>query len=517
MKKSHLKTRIISILLAVITFVSVFSAAAVPASAASTSSISAQSVIKDIAKDGFGKIAKKIGGGNFFTEILADAAVSIFDSYIDGHQESDTNKSLNAVGEISDKMDSYHKEEIGMLNDLSEQIEELHDDIRTQPFLKSFDDMQTDSRRVLEALQWLESNTSGDPIDLSADGAPVIDDETYALYQTILSDRSISESALSHDITDMYYSVTCQSKELHQQNPYILLIDADARICNAKAFSYDNTVYDAPNINGSRDVIDDIQAQLLIDYAAYINLQKIDCLTQIHDDPAGAQRILSYYFRTDPITGKLMGVIPTLYSELEAIEKSYEDAAAYYDNLTAATVTVKVPGTDPVSAVYTSIPRAWAYATATGRLDARSSVTVTLNADWIPDDNGSAQGLPNQCVWRYEKPASDSYDFGTYYLESNNLSFYFPPNSSKSVPAYYSDHPAGLLTLDINGHQLVTGSGQNILTHVGIVNTLNSPATIIDSQSTGLVNGYPVSDYHVFLKLMFYSLVETDTTMTWKF
>ena len=504
MKKHTIKIRLISTLLAVMTALSVITVAVIPASA---SSVSAESIIKDIAKDGFKKIAGKISGGNFFTEILGDTAVSLFDSFIDGDKPSGT-----SVSEISDKMDAYHQEEIGILNSLSEKIDELHDDINTASFRADYDKMRTDSMRELQALAWLEkAEGNGQTIELNADSVPMITEATYRHYKTVIDDNAISEFTISNDLNAMYLDISGKSQQLKNQNPYDLLIDADARICNASAFSYDQNVIDAANINGSRDTIDGIQADVLIHYAAYINLVKIECLTKIYENPDNAQNILDYYLgEKENGTG---GVIPTLYDQLSKIEENYESANTYYDSTAQASVTYHDAQTDTdMTAYYTSIPKAWAYATCTGRQNL-SDVTVTLNTDW--DVNADTGHMAKQCEWKYSKsPVNFNV---TYTLTSDNISFFSSPFDSYGyVPAYYCDHAdVGNVTLDLNGHSLTTGN-IDFISKSGIITEKNtySHTALTDSQGTGLVNGYTIDDYNHF-KVLLNFLIWEDASKKW--
>lgn len=518
--KREIASRAAAAVLAVVTAASVLTVSAVPASA--QTAVSSESIVKEIAKEGFKKIVGKATDGNFFTEILGSTAVSVFNSFLDEDEESDGTKVLNAVGEVSQKIDDYHREEIAAIENLGEEIEEMHDDINISSFNADYDRLTNDSYYAKHGLQWLESMGVGTDqlkyIDVNGTKIPMIDKNTYELYETVMTKKSIDEAAIASDLTAMYSDITGNSRQLKNNYPYNVMIDADCRICSHREFSYDQTVLTAANINDSRRCIDCIQADVMVDYAAYINLMKIDCLTEIYKKPDNAESVLDYYMHEKQFDTDYEGVIPLLYRQMEQLQESYDSADAYFESVVKATVDYTDPDTGfEQTAYYLSVPKAWAAAAATGRANI-SEAKMTIYDDVTRDENGVMGDLPRQCTWRYEKPKGNDV-FGVYYLTSNNISFFECPYSAQSnnTFAYFSDHTdVKHLTIDVNGHTVKTSCGAGMLsTAVVVTNSCtNRRVSVIDSKGTSEINGHPYSDYQSFIGPLFQPLVE-NSSMTW--
>lgn len=507
MKKHNVKTRLLAGIMTVTTVFSVAGIAAVPASAATVSasvsaSIDAESIIKDIAKEGYSKLIGKVTGGNFFTEILGKTSISIFDSLIDGNQQSDTDKILNAVDAVSKKMDAYHDEEMAALEHLSNTVEEMYAEQKTNPFKQDYDSLRKSAANAINDLVWAENKLGENgaafkgSVEVNGRTVQLIDDNTYSIYEKVLSDSATSISDFRQELNAMYRDIINQSAQLNNKNPYKLLVDANKLICDHQSFSYDMSVLDAPNLNDSRDCIDCMQADVLIHYAAFINLRKMECMVKLHDNPADAENIIDFYNGKD-------GVISSLVEEMKKIGENYTDANSYFDSQVAAKVTCGEHDwswsltKDGDVYYYTSMPKAWAYAVKTANLGVYSQVTVSVFSDWNLDSQTVRGNLPNPCTWRTEiKRDSFGSDCKAYYLNTNEQpAFYAERNSAgNDCLAYFpTNSNSAYLVLDLNGHSLNTRAcDMNIGLSNGRCAITTNAYSKVKFQNAGLVNGLEV-------------------------
>ncbi|MBQ3418351.1 MAG: hypothetical protein IJH32_11060 [Ruminococcus sp.] len=504
------KIRIISLLLTIVMALSVLSASIVTASALDTvqnaasgvSSSFLKKIFKKTAANGISSILAKVGEKEA-KDLLNKSGITLFDSFL----EDDNEQVLSSITELNQKLDEYHKSEMDAITKLSDTVNKLYDNQILEPFKTDYTHMEARFKNLIAAIDSAKAQAS----DVTFESG-VIDDNTYQAYHNVVSDSTLSVSQMSDDLSLMASYISESALNLDHKNAYDLLIEADKHNYDTQSFSYSQTVENAPNLNNSRESIDEIETELAVDYAAYATYLQMSCQCAIYESnrtDSAIDSILYYY--SNPTGGKLT----LLAQEMEAVQAGYESANEYFDSRIAATVTYGEGYYSggffgdqgyPVfnscdTAYYPSAPRAWASASRTAATLGYPVVEMKLTRDWAVTSGQSIRGdLPDPCTWRSEKVQWSGMGYVTrYYLNSNDISFFVAHNQSDAdCLAYFpAEGVKNDVVVDVNGHNLQLNHSMynpGILLVTGN-STANQHAHIIDSAGSGQLDGFPYEDY----------------------
>ena len=275
MKKNGIKTRMIAIVLSVITVVSVGSVAITPASAAVATGASVSgNPVGNMAKTAFGfvgktllnatgtKLANMAIGPVFNLVFGLDDGPSNQDVIDDVNKQADeikakVNEVLAEVQTLSEKANQYHSEEM-------RQLQMIDSNISTMEFRKQTDKVAEDYANVLKRISQHTDN-------FTCDGMGKLNNTTYKAYKEIINDPVCSISNLQADFDAMLSFLKGERSASNHENGYKQLTSylLDRVIAADKnEHSYTNTPDYHKVIKGINTEITSMEEHVILDFFA---------------------------------------------------------------------------------------------------------------------------------------------------------------------------------------------------------------------------------------------------------
>lgn len=443
------KTRIIAALLAVVTAFSVLtmsagtaSAAEANAAACASNSIDLSSLIKGVTTSVVTKAIDVGTKSNPAAAILGSGVSSLFSTVFGSlftNGESTQKEILKTVNSISKQIDANHNEEMlelktieGMIQNYQEEIkgeiEEYGETLIDELQMKKFND---DCWYLNDVYTTIFELISYNCIDLPEpdDKVELIDDMTYMAYKRILTKTGFDTDCE----IEIQYNNILKFLDLEKENFYQLMIDKYKKTVERQGVKSFEAINDFHSIKYS---IDQIQADVVMYYVAYISLLQMDYQCDNYDH----NKDLSQYDELSMMA--IINEINDACDKMSKINDAYVAACELIDSYTTAALTK-----GDTTKYMTSTPIAWSVAAIETKNN--STVTFQLLKDWVASDDGTGFASAQERLnWYGFDPQTGALELR---LHSNaNISIDLTKASldgralPKSIYAYLYDDPVRL-------------------------------------------------------------------------
>lgn len=367
MKKTMNKTRITAAALSAITIFSVAGMSLSTASAASLNSTkpavieiinknetkpagqkSSSEIAKGIATKVFKIVLEKVKKTGMPASLVCDGLSLLFDlvGYLDGKTETnpDVEKIINAIDNVSKKMDQYHNEEMNKLI-------LINSNINTQKFREEI---------VSIVLDYLHANKKINEHSayIKKSGNKVIDAKTYKAFKKIINDAECQTTKLQKNLLHMaQYAlgktrVTAGKNGFEAYTQYLIdkINDLNSDHNFIKAADFTKA---AQYINNE---MDSIAASCVLDYITILTIKKMEYKVEEYENSK-----LPPSERQD-FTGSYIKFINDVTETTQSILNSYEKAKEKSSKALQAQVTI-----DGVTKGFSNFADAWATAINSGK------------------------------------------------------------------------------------------------------------------------------------------------------
>ena len=366
------KTRIIAAALSAIT---VFSVAGMSLSTASSAEVNrlrpsyayqleennnkdskektASEIAKDITTKVFKKILEKVGKTGMPQSLICDGLSFLFDlsGYLDGKSKEnpDVEKVLEAINEVSCKMDKYHDEEMRKLVLINSNID-------SQKFREEIDSI---------VLDYLHANTKiGEQSSkIKNSGDKVINEETYRAFLEIINDDQCKSSTLQKNLTHMEQFALGNTRVTSGKNGFEAY--TEYLVAKINDLNSDHNFSSAADFTKASEYInnemDSIAASCVLDYITILTIKKMEF------------KVRQYENRD--ITSSCEKFIANVTKSINAIMNSYTAAKEKTMKALKAQVTI---GSETKG--FSSFSEAWATAFNSGR-DFKIKACQDISAD----------------------------------------------------------------------------------------------------------------------------------------
>lgn len=380
------KTRIVAMILAVITALSVMTVSVGSVSAAecdaaasnaiAANSLDANSLISDVTTSVAKKGIEIATSGNPAAQILGAGISTVF-STLFGSLFGGSDAVLSEVQNLSNKVDAYHAEEMGALLNIQELLQDTQDKIDLQPFKNTCDDMCAIYTSVYKQLDYYK-----DSISDTTDGYGLIDDNTYIAYSDILTKVGFTTSIE----VDKPFNKMCHYLYADNDNLYQTIAD--------KYFiSVENSVF-AQSANGAvnlkalgdccdvKSEIEQTEAETVLYYTAYLALLQMDyqCANYEYQSKHTAGEPAYDEVKMNAIKNQ----IEDIGNQMQKIDDAFTTVCNSIDSIKAAHVTATGNydgSSETVTRYFSSIPLAWSVAV--NQAQNGCETVLTLDNDWI--------------------------------------------------------------------------------------------------------------------------------------
>ena len=350
------KTRIIA---AAISAITVFSVAGMSFSTASAAEIHSRNIshtqlmaastaesktsseiAKTIATKIFKKVLEKVGKTGMPASLFCDGLSFLFDlsDYLDGKSKvnPDVEKLMNAINEVSKKMDHYHDEEMRKLVLINSNID-------TQKFREQIDAI---------VLDYLHANKKigEQSCNISPSGDKVIDEKTYRAFSYILNDGTCDTSKLQKNLEYMEQFALGNTRVTSGKNGFEAY--TEYLVSKINDLNADHDFNKAADFTAASEYInnelDSIAASCVLDYITMLTIKKMEFKVR--------------QYEKEDISGPCQRFIENITNSITTIMDKYEKAKE--KSMKALQVQVLIG--DEIKG-FSSFSDAWAAAFSSGR------------------------------------------------------------------------------------------------------------------------------------------------------
>ena len=281
------KTRIIAAALSAIT---VFSAAGMSLSTASAAEFhrvhpshvrlleennistesgrSASEIAKYISTTVFKKVLEKVGKTGMPASLVCDGLSFLMDlsDYLDGKTKvnPDVEKLMNAINEVSKKMDQYHDDEMRKLVLINSNID-------TQKFREQIDSIVLDYIHANKKIGEQSCN-------ISTSGDKVIDEKTYQAFSEIINDKTCDSSQLQKNLEHMEQFALGNTRVTSGKNGFEAY--TEYLIAKINDLNADHNFAKCADFTAASEYInnemDSIAASCVLDYITMLTIKKME-------------------------------------------------------------------------------------------------------------------------------------------------------------------------------------------------------------------------------------------------
>lgn len=365
-KKSRFsaKTRLISMILAIITALSMLTVSVTAASAAETKPLGDISIDTNELLDGITTSVIKKGieiatTGNPGASILGAGVSSVlgtvFDSVIGG--SSGTDKVLKAIDELSDRIQKNHNEEMEALSNIKAKLDKISYKQDMQYFNSDYIDMTAMYTTVFDLLSYSGADLS------TVDDTGKIDKSTYDIYTFILNKTGFNTST---DI-DLLFNKMYRYLDADNSNIYQYMVDNYKIALENDGPADFDSVGDFHSIKAN---LQQIEADVILYYTAYITLLQINYQCAYYNNSEYDQALM------ETTKNQIIGVANKMSKIDEAFAAAYESV----DSMTTAHITV-----DGATKYFTFTPIAWI--TAVTAIKSGRNTEFVLDQDWVASES----------------------------------------------------------------------------------------------------------------------------------
>lgn len=385
MTKTSIIKRLTALLLVLLMGISFAATTTASANAAEINkSISAGSIAKDIAEGYAKEIVDATAGSNPVTKVLGSVGLDLFNKMINGSESKpvSTDEIMNQINALSDKLDTYHAQEMGALTTLSKKSDLLSNKMDLLAFTNKCDEMRSS---YVHTFSKIDDNAYKITDKSMTEGTKnekefVIDNSTYEAYNNILKDVD-TDSQLDKDFLMMYSYLKGSSTSSYNERCYEHLIDGYVLLQQIKV-SEGASIKDIQDFAEIQEEINGLEADNVLYFAAYMNIIQMKYQCANHDAYIAYLNGGSEGEFTPADETSYLNQINKLNGRMSTIDNMYEQASDYYDSLDSAKV-----GLDSSSLKdFCAIDLAWSTAVKTA---GSNNVTFTLLKNWKADKNGS--------------------------------------------------------------------------------------------------------------------------------